>query len=32
MDSLLRQVLLAVDHMVWFLSYQTDPREVRPGD
>jgi hypothetical protein len=32
MDSLLRQIALAVDHVVWFLSYQADPREVRPRD
>jgi hypothetical protein len=32
MDSLLRQIALAVDHVVWFLSYQADPREVRPLD
>jgi hypothetical protein len=32
MDSLLRQIALAVDHVVWFLSNQADPREVRPLD
>jgi len=32
MDSLLRQTALAVDHVVWFLGYQADPREVRPFD
>jgi hypothetical protein len=32
MDSLLRQIALAVDHVVWFLSYQADPREIRPLD
>jgi hypothetical protein len=32
MDSFLRQIALAVDHLVWFLSYQADPREVRPLD
>jgi hypothetical protein len=31
MDSLLRQIALAVD-VVWFLTYQADPREVRPLD
>jgi hypothetical protein len=32
MDSFLRQIGLAVDHVVWFLSYQADPREVRRLD
>jgi len=32
MDSLLRQVRSAVGHLVWFLSYQADPRDVRRLD
>jgi hypothetical protein len=32
MDSVFRQIALAADHVVWFLSYQADPREVRPVD
>jgi hypothetical protein len=32
MDSLFRQIARAVDHVVWFFSYQADPREVRPLD
>jgi hypothetical protein len=32
MDSLFRQIVQAVDHVVWFLSYQADPREIRPVD
>jgi hypothetical protein len=32
MDSLLRQFAHAVDHVVWFLSYQADCRDIRPVD
>jgi hypothetical protein len=32
MDSVLRSIALVVDHVVWFISYQADPREVRPVD
>jgi hypothetical protein len=32
MGSLLRQFAVAVDHVVWFVRYQADCRDIRPLD